>query len=88
MYSVTSLLLVAIQIYTLLVFARIIMSWFPVTPGSPWQPLYSFVFGATEPPLSAIRSVVPPLRMGMGAFDLSPLLLLLALQLLSAVITR
>jgi YggT family protein len=88
MSSVTSLLLVLIQLYTLLVFARIIMSWFPVAPGSAVEPLYSFVFSVTEPPLAAIRSVIPPLRMGMGAFDLSPLLLLLALQLLSAVITR
>lgn len=88
MYSASSLLLVLIQLYTLLVFARIVMSWFPVAPGSPWEPLYRVVFSATEPPLAAIRSVVPPLRMGMGALDLSPLLLLFALQILAAVVTR
>jgi YggT family protein len=88
MYSPSSLILVLIQLYTLLVFARIVMSWFPVAPGSPWEPVYSFVFSATEPPLAAIRSVLPPLRMGMGAFDLSPLLLLFALQILAALVTR
>jgi YggT family protein len=88
MYSATTLISALIQIYTLLVLARIVMSWFPVAPGSPWEPVYRVVFGATEPPLAAIRSVVPPVRMGMGALDLSPLLLLLALQLLSAFVTR
>jgi YggT family protein len=77
-----------IQIYSLLVIARMIMSWFPVAPGSAWEPVYSFVYTLTEPPLAAIRSVVPPLRMGPGALDLSPLLLLLALQLLSTVLVR
>jgi YggT family protein len=75
-----------IQIYSLVIIARMIMSWIPVEPGSAWEPLYSFVHTITEPPLAAIRSVVPPLRMGPGALDLSPLLLLLALQLLSAVL--
>jgi YggT family protein len=77
-----------IQIYSLLIIARMIMSWLPVEPGSAWEPVYGFVFTVTEPPLAAIRSVVPPLRMGPGALDLSPLLLLLALQLVSTVLVR
>ena len=77
-----------VQIYSLVIIARMIMSWIPVEPGSAWEPLYNFVHAITEPPLAVIRSVVPPLRMGPGALDLSPLLLLLALQLLSAVLFR
>jgi YggT family protein len=83
-----SLLAAAIQIYSLIVVARMIMSWFPVTPGSAWEPVYGFVFAVTEPPLAAIRSVVPPVRMGAGALDLAPLLLLLALWLLAGVLAR
>jgi YggT family protein len=82
------LLAAIIQLYSLVIIARMIMSWIPVAPGSPWEPLYSFVYAITEPPLAAIRSVLPPLRMGAGALDLSPLLLLLALQVLSAVLYR
>jgi YggT family protein len=79
--SLLGILAALIQVYSLVIFARIIMSWFPVAPGSPWEPLYSFIFAITEPPLAAIRSVLPPVRMGAGALDLSPLLLLLGLQL-------
>jgi YggT family protein len=88
MSSVTGLLAAAIEIYSLVVIARIILSWFPIAPGSPWDPVYRVVHAATEPPLAAIRSVIPPLRMGMGALDLSPIVLLLSLQLLAAVIAR
>jgi YggT family protein len=79
--SLLGILAALIQVYSLVIFARIIMSWFPLAPGSPWEPLYSFIFAITEPPLAAIRSVLPPVRMGAGALDLSPLLLLLGLQL-------
>jgi YggT family protein len=83
-----SILGALISIYSLVVIARMIMSWFPVAPGSAWEPVYSFVYTLTEPPLAAIRSVVPPVRMGASALDLSPLLLLLALQLLSTLLYR
>ena len=76
------IIVAVIQLYSLVIFARIIMSWFPVAPGSALEPVYGFVYAITEPPLAAIRSVVPPLRMGPGALDLSPILLLLGLQLL------
>jgi YggT family protein len=82
------LIAAAIQIYSFIVLARIIMSWIPIAPGSALEPVYSVVYSVTEPPLALIRSVIPPLRMGAGALDLSPLLLLVALQLLSAVLAR
>jgi YggT family protein len=64
------------------------MSWFPIGPGSAWEPVYGFVYRATEPPLAALRSVIPPVRMGAGALDLSPIILLFALQLLAVAIAR
>jgi YggT family protein len=88
MFSPLGLLGLAIELYALLVVARMIMSWFPLPPGSRWEPVFGFVYSATEPPLAAIRSVVPPVRLGMAALDLSPLLLLLALQLISAIVIR
>jgi YggT family protein len=83
---VVSLILTAIQIYSLIIIGRMIMSFFPLAPGSPLEPVYGFLFAVTEPPLAAIRSVVPPLRLGMGALDLSPLILLIGLEILAAII--
>ena len=41
------------------------------------------VHTVTEPPLAAIRTVVRPVRFGSTMFDLSPVLLLLALWLVA-----
>jgi YggT family protein len=43
------------------------------------------VYSATDPPLRAIRRVVPPLRLGSISLDLSLMLLLIAVYLLKAV---
>jgi YggT family protein len=86
--NVLGLLATAIQIYAFIVLARVIMSWIPVPPGSAWEPLYNIVYRVTEPPLAAIRSVIPGMRMGAAAIDLSPLLLWLGLQLLAFLLAR
>jgi YggT family protein len=86
--SLLGLLVLALQLYALIVLARVILSWFPIRPGSALEPIDRFVYAATEPVLSAIRSVVPPLRLGNTALDLAALLLLLGIQLLIMLITR
>jgi YggT family protein len=88
MSSALALLGAAIQIYSIILLARVVMSWIPATPGSAWEPLYNFVYRATEPPLAAIRSVIPSVRMGAAAVDLSPLILWVCLQVLFVLIAR
>jgi YggT family protein len=68
---------IAIQLYLLLVFVRIIMSWFPPTPGTTYAQIYEFFYRLTEPVLAPIRSVIPPIRMGMAGLDLSPIIVFL-----------
>lgn len=67
----------AIQIYLLLVLVRIIMSWFPPTPGTTYATVYEFFYSLTEPVLAPIRAVLPPFRMGVAALDLSPIVVFL-----------
>ncbi len=43
---------------------------------------------AIDPILRPIRNVVPPLRIGGAALDLSPLILILGISLLSGIICR
>ena len=64
---------IAIQIYMLVVFVRIIMSWFPPTPGTTYQSVYDVFYSLTEPVLAPIRSALPPVRMSTMALDLSPI---------------
>lgn len=67
----------AIQIYLLVVLVRIIMSWFPPTPGTTYATVYEFFYSVTEPVLAPIRAVLPPFRMGVAALDLSPIVVFL-----------
>jgi YggT family protein len=71
-------------IYSFVILARIIMSWVRITPGSPFEGVQSVVFNLTEPVLGPLRRAIPPLRMGMGAIDLSPLIVLVGIQIICA----
>jgi YggT family protein len=51
----------------------VIMSWVPLDPRNP---LATIVHSLTAPVLAPIRPVLPP----MGGLDVSPLVLLIALQ--------
>lgn len=54
----------------------------------PVRKLYDLLARGIDPVLRPIRSVVPPIRMGGMALDLSPLILIIGLSLLRAFICR
>jgi YggT family protein len=66
------------QIYIYLLFARIILSWFPVQPGGVIAGIYSFLYTITEPVLGPVRRLIPPL----GGFDLSPIIVFFGIEIL------
>ena len=59
--------------YSLLIFARIIFSW----GVSSVNPVMRFLIRATEPVLGPFRRLIPPL----GMFDISPIVVLILIQL-------
>ena len=71
-----------LQLYVLVVIVRVIFSWVRVTPDTPVATIYSVIYGATEPVLGPLRRAIPPMRMGAGAIDLSPLIIIIGVQLL------
>ncbi len=64
-----------VYLYSLVVFAAVVLSWFPAARSTPAAQL---VERLTEPVFERIRRVIPP----AGGFDLSPLVLLVGLQIL------
>jgi YggT family protein len=68
--------------FFLVLVARIIFSWIPVSPESPVASIQRLVFALTEPILGPLRRVIPPIGGGGMAFDLSPLIVFLALSLI------
>ncbi len=76
-----------LQIYVFILFGRLILSWFPHPPD--WaRPIYTILYMLTEPVLRLVRPLVPPLRMGMMALDLSPIIVFVVLQILISVLQR
>ena len=80
------LICVLLQLYIFVIFIRLIMSWFPPTPGTTYQQIYDAFVTVTEPVLAPVRAIMPPMRMGAMALDLSPIVVLLGLQLISRII--
>ena len=68
-----------IDFYSLLIIAAVVLSWFQADRR---QPLVAFIYRLTEPVLAPVRNALPP----MGGLDLSPMVVLIVLQLLKGVI--
>ena len=65
-----------LQIYSLVLIVRVLLSWFPNLDWS--NPVLSTVSSITDPYLNAFRGLIPPL----GGIDLSAILAFVALNLL------
>ena len=68
-----------IDLYSLVVLIAVILSWVPLDRRNP---LFTVTRALTEPILAPIRNVLPP----MAGLDLSPMVLLIALQLLKSLV--
>ncbi|HSR43756.1 MAG TPA: YggT family protein [Acidimicrobiia bacterium] len=75
-----------IDLYVLVLFGRIILSFFEVPSDHPVGRIRSILASLTDPVLIPLRRVIPPVRMGPAALDLSPLVVLLGLSLLRSVV--
>jgi YggT family protein len=76
-YSLVRLLISLLDIYSLVIIVRALISW--VSPD-PYNPIVRLLYKLTEPLLRLLRHIVPPRK--LGGLDLSPMLALLLIQLL------
>ena len=79
-----NLLATLLQLYVFVIFGRIILSWFPLDPGSALAEIYSVLYRLTEPVLGPVRRMLP----ASGPFDLSPIIVVLALEIIGGAIIR
>jgi YggT family protein len=74
-------------VYLVLIFVRIIMSWIPRIPYNRWLAGFlKFVTDVTDPYLNLFRRFLPPVRLGPGALDLSPIVATFVLIIVSAIV--
>jgi YggT family protein len=75
-----------LNLYLILLFARIILSWFPVSPGGAMAQIFSFLYTVTEPVLGPVRRAIPPIGMGGMGFDLSPIIVIFGVEIVERVV--
>lgn len=73
-----------------LILARIIIDWVQLLARE-WRPsgavaaLCEVIFSVTDPPLRAVRAILPPMNLGQVALDLSPIVLLIGIHILRVI---
>jgi YggT family protein len=76
-------------VYLVLIFIRIIMSWIPRIPYNRFlSGALKFVSDVTDPYLNLFRRFLPPVRLGAGALDLSPIVATFVLIILSGIVAN
>jgi YggT family protein len=74
-YDVGSYVNTLVLVYLVLIFIRIIMTWIPRIPYyRALDASLTFVKDVTDPYLNLFRRILPPVRIGGGGLDLSPMI--------------
>jgi uncharacterized protein YggT (Ycf19 family) len=82
------ILYVLVQVCSLVVVARLVLGWFTPPIAGPVASVHRGIVAATEPVLVPVRQIVRPVQIGASALDLSPVVVLLLLQLLGGLFAR
>jgi YggT family protein len=76
-----------LTIYIVLIFIRILMSWFTRIPYNRYlDAVLRFVSEVTDPYLNLFRRIIPMVRIGPGALDLSPIVGVLVLSIVGGIV--
>jgi YggT family protein len=70
-----------LDLYSYIIIAAALISW--VSPD-PRNPIVQFLYKVTEPVLRPVRNLLPPWK--TGGLDLSPLIVIIAIQFVERVI--
>ena len=71
-----------VEAYVVVLIVRALLSWVPVRAGSPVIPIQRALASVTEPVLRPIRRILPPVRAGGMAIDLSLILVILIAEII------
>lgn len=82
------LLVTLLQIYFYAVLAWVILSWIRVSSTHPLGRVQFYLDRIIYPVILPLRRVIPPIRLGAGALDLSPIVLLIGIRILISVVVN
>lgn len=86
--SPIGLLLGAIRLYEFLIFAYVLMSWFPAVTAGSLSQVYRVLASVCEPFVGFFRRILPSAAAGGSGLDFSPVAAILALQVLALLVAR
>jgi len=75
-----------INVYVVVIFVRIVLSWFPIDPDGPVATFHGLLHLLTEPLLGPLRRILPAVRLGTVALDLSPIVVIIGAQVLTGIL--
>ena len=64
-----------LTVYIIILFCRVVLSWFPLQPGTILAQVNRVLFDITEPVLRPFRRIIPP----VGMFDISFIVVIILL---------
>jgi YggT family protein len=86
--DIGGILVLLLQIYFYAVLAWVILSWIPTSSTHPLGRVNVFLDRIIYPVILPLRRVIPPLRVGGGMLDLSPIVLLIGISLLIRLVNQ
>jgi YggT family protein len=66
-----------VDLFVILVFVRVVLSWFPVDPRGPVGQVSRLVSTVTDPVMEPVRRILP----SVGPIDISPIVVVLFLTI-------
>lgn len=90
---VGQILALILQLYFFVLIGRLVFDWVQVfardwRPKGPILVLANGIYSLTDPPLRALRKVIPPLRLGGVALDLGFLVLIIGVVFAQSLVAR
>lgn len=82
MGSISDLFVAVLEVYSYAVFGWVILSWIVVGSTHPLGRIQAFLDRIIYPVILPLRRILPPIRFGGGALDLSPIALFIGIRLL------
>lgn len=83
---IPNLICLLLQIYMLVIFGRVLLSWFPLDPNGLMATVGGFLHLLTDPVMKPVQRTLPPVRLGGFALDLSAIVVIVAIVILQRII--
>ena len=71
-----------LNVYFIVLIARVILSWFPLQPGTAMASIASIIYQLTEPVMGPVRRIIPTI----GMIDISPIVVFFGLRIVQSAI--